>query len=101
MTQTKTKHDCDYEKENNKKCPVCMKPVNYHFDGFISYFENGVCLWIHRDHTVKETEKALKRPLTKKEKNWILHDVVIMDSEGLDEEERIDLEEFADKLRKN
>lgn len=59
----------DYEKENNKKCPVCGKLIDYHVDGFIRYKDENV--WIHRDHSVEETEKALKRPLTDREKAWI------------------------------
>ncbi len=61
----------DYEKENNKKCPVCGKTINYHIDGFIRYKAENV--WVHRDHTVEETEKALKRPLTDMEKAWVTY----------------------------
>ena len=59
----------DLEKENNKKCPVCMKTIDYHVDGFIHYEAENV--WVHRDHTVEETEKALKRPLTEMERAWV------------------------------
>src|SRR6516162_9976233 len=45
----------DYEKENNKTCPVCSRTIDYHVEGFISYEDGRV--WIHRDHTVEETEK--------------------------------------------
>ena len=31
--------------------------------------------WICRDHTTKETERALGRPLTKDEKNWVEHTI--------------------------
>lgn len=59
----------DYEKENNKKCPVCGKIINYHIDGLIHYKAENV--WVHRDHTAEEAEKALKRPLTEMERAWI------------------------------
>src|SRR6266571_1093187 len=45
----------DYEKENYKKCPVCEKVIDYQVDGFIRYKDENV--WIHREHTVEETEK--------------------------------------------
>jgi hypothetical protein len=59
----------DLEKENYKKCPVCGEIIDYHVDGFIHYKDENV--WIHREHTVEETEKALNRPLTDMEKAWI------------------------------
>ncbi len=49
----------DYEKENNKKCPVCGQIIDYHIAGFIHYEKENV--WIHREHTAAETEKALQR----------------------------------------
>ena len=61
----------DFEKENNKKCPVCEKIIDYHVDGFIHYEAENV--WVHREHTVEETEKALTRPLTEMEKAWITY----------------------------
>ena|SRR5207302_10476787 len=62
-------NDYDYNKENNKKCPVCGITIDYHVDGFIRYKAENI--WIHREHTVEETEEALKRPLTAMEKAWI------------------------------
>lgn len=59
----------DYNKENNKKCPVCGITIDYHVDGFIHYEEENI--WIHREHTVEETEKALNRLLTAMEKAWV------------------------------
>ena len=59
----------DYEEENNKKCPVCGEIIDYHVDGFIHYEKENV--WIHREHTAEETEKALNRPLTDHERAWI------------------------------
>jgi len=59
----------DFEKENNKKCPVCGEIIDYHVDGFIHYEAENE--WVHREHSVKETEKALKRPLTEMERAWV------------------------------
>lgn len=65
------KDNYDLEKENNKKCPVCGKIIDYHIDGFIHYENENV--WIHAGHTVEETEKALNRKLTEHEKAWITY----------------------------
>src|SRR5690349_21631285 len=61
----------DLEKENNKKCPVCGEIVDYHVDGFIHYEAENV--WVPREHTVEETEKALKRPLPDMEAAWVTY----------------------------
>ena len=63
----------DFEKENYKVCPVCGKTIDYHVDGFIHYEKENI--WICRDHTTKETERALGRSLTKDEKNWVEHNI--------------------------
>lgn len=62
-------NDYDFNKENNKKCPVCGEIIDYHVDGFIHYEEENI--WIHREHSVEETEEALNRPLTAMEKAWV------------------------------
>jgi hypothetical protein len=59
----------DHNKENHKVCPVCGKIIDYHIHGFIRYVKEN--LWLCRDHTIKETEQALGRLLTKKEREWI------------------------------
>jgi hypothetical protein len=59
----------DHNKENYKVCPVCGKIIDYHIHGFIRYIKENI--WICRDHTTRETEQALGRLLTKKERRWI------------------------------
>ena len=63
----------DYNKENFKVCPVCGKTIDYHIDGFIRYKKEN--LWVCRDHTIKETELALGRTLTKKERETGLNTI--------------------------
>jgi uncharacterized C2H2 Zn-finger protein len=59
----------DHDKENYKACPVCGKIIDYHIHGFIRYTKENV--WLCRDHTTNETEQALGRMLTKKEREWV------------------------------
>jgi hypothetical protein len=59
----------DYEKENNKVCPVCKKTIDYHVDGFNRIKPEN--LWYCREHTAKEIQKTLKRHLTLSEIKWI------------------------------
>jgi len=59
----------DYERENHKACPVCGVAIDYHRDGFIHYERENA--WVHRDHTVAETETGLGRRLNVREICWV------------------------------
>lgn len=47
----------DYEKENNKVCPVCGHVIDYHVDGFMH--DKVLNVWICRDHKGEEINKSI------------------------------------------
>jgi len=49
--------DYDYEKENHKTCPVCLKVIDYHFHGF--FHDEVLNVWICRDHKLAEILKVI------------------------------------------
>jgi hypothetical protein len=47
----------DYEKENFKTCPVCLKVIDYHVDGF--FHDKVLNIWICRDHSLADILKVI------------------------------------------
>jgi hypothetical protein len=49
--------DYDFEKENFKTCPVCLKVIDYHVDGF--FHDKVLNIWICRDHSLADILKVI------------------------------------------